>query len=77
MSKRKIYLSVKDWWEDKKELINEDLNEAQKHTSDPEIIKLMQELLKDSKVNTEITEYFKIFGGPENEKKETVSRIYK
>lgn len=60
MHEKRVYMSVKDWWENKKEVVNEDLNNAQEYVTDPEIVKLMQELLKDTKVNTEITEYFRV-----------------
>lgn len=66
MHKKRIYLSAKDWWKDKKNAVSEDLNNAQELVADPEIVELMQELLKDARIGVEITEYFKFSGGKEN-----------
>lgn len=60
MTEKKIYLSVDGWLQDKKDSINQVLNEAQTNTDNPEIIELMQELLKGLKINTRITDYFEI-----------------
>ena len=66
MTKKKIYLSVDGWLQDKKNSINQVLNEAQSNTEDSEIIELMQELLKGLKVNTRITDYFEISNDGKN-----------
>ena len=51
MDQKKIYLSTEKWWEDRKKLLNEDLANARNFTTDQEIVRLMQELLKKTKIN--------------------------
>lgn len=52
MDEKKIYLSAEKWWEDRKKILNEDLVNATDFVTDPDIIKLMQELLKRTEINT-------------------------
>lgn len=52
MDEKKIYLSVENWWEERKKSLNEDLTNAKNLTTDQEIVRLMQELLEKMTVNT-------------------------
>lgn len=52
MNHKKIYLSAEKWWEERKKTLSEDLINAKDFTTDQEIINLMQELLKKTKINT-------------------------
>jgi hypothetical protein len=51
MDQKKIYLTTEKWWRDRKRTLNEDLSNAKNFGADQEIIKLMQELLKKTKIN--------------------------
>jgi hypothetical protein len=51
MNQKKIYLTAEKWWQEKKKVLNEDLANAKNFTADQEIVRLMQELLKKTKVN--------------------------
>jgi hypothetical protein len=52
MNEKKIYLSVENWWEERKKSLYEDLTNAKDLTTDQEIVRLMQELLEKMTVNT-------------------------
>ena len=52
MAEKKIYLSAEEWWGDRKKIMNEDLTNATDLVTDPDIIKLMQELLKRTEIST-------------------------
>lgn len=52
MDEKKIYLSVENWWEERKKSLYEDLTNAKDLTTDQEIVRLMQELLEKITVNT-------------------------
>ena len=51
MNQKRIYLSAEKWWEEKKKILDADLTNAKKFIADQETIRLMQELLKRTKVN--------------------------
>jgi hypothetical protein len=58
MSSTKVYTSFEDWWEDRKAVLKQDLSAAEKEVSDPEIVKIMQEILENIKVSTRISDYY-------------------
>lgn len=51
MDQKKIYLTAEKWWGDRKKVLNEDLANAIDFTTDPDIVRLMQELLQKTKIN--------------------------
>ncbi len=58
MSSTKVYTSFEDWWEDRKVELKEDLSAAESQVSDPEIVKIMQEILENIKVSTRMSDYY-------------------
>lgn len=58
MPEKRVYTSVEDWWKDRKEELEKDLSNAENSVSDPEIIKIMKELLDRTKVSKRITDYY-------------------